>query len=422
MLRALAILLVVAAACSRGRSVTFTEDVEPILQTRCDGCHALGGIAPVPLDSYLKAKIHGSAIDQMVASGAMPPWPPSDRGVPLKGARALDAEEVRILRQWVAGGMPKGPDSAHRDRQPDLRTVRADQEVAMAEPYLPADADTDDYRCFIIDPGAASNQMITGYSVRPGTPGNVHHVILFEVLDQGTALRDLQALDDADPGPGYSCFGGPMVDTSGGGPLGLPPIRFVGGWAPGQGATLMPAHTGIPLMANSRLLMQVHYNLLNGRNLDLTTAVLQLDPRRPDLVEALLVPIPDGDFYIPAGASSYTHQKTYLLPSWVPRFTVYSVYPHMHLLGRQIQISTIQRGGEKLLLDIPRWDFHWQGAYELQDPVQVSAGDSIRVRCTWDNSPEHQPELRGVRRAPRAVSWGERTTDEMCLGFLYVTF
>src|SRR5438477_4691009 len=98
-----------------------------------------------------------------------------------------------------------------------------------------------------------------------------------------------------------------MLQVSLGGPASLPPIRFVGGWAPGQGATVMPAHTGIPLQARAKLLMQVHYNLLNGRNQDLTTASLQLDARSPDLAEALLVPIPDGDFYIPAGAPAYTH-------------------------------------------------------------------------------------------------------------------
>jgi hypothetical protein len=77
---------------------------------------------------------------------------------------------------------------------------------------------------------------------------------------------------------------------------------------------------------------------------------------------------------------------------------------------------------EKVLLDVPQWDFHWQGAYELQQPVPVKSGDSVTVTCTWDNTAAHQPELRGVRAAPHDVYWGEKTTDEMCLGFLYVTF
>jgi hypothetical protein len=111
------------------------------------------------------------------------------------------------------------------------------------------------------------------------------------------------------------------------------------------------------------------------------------------------------------------------MPSWIPPFTVYSVYPHMHLLGTAISLSVMPAGKpDKVLVDIPHWDFHWQGAYELQDSIKVSPGDTIKINCTWDNSAGHQPEIRGLRSAPKDVYWGERTTDEMCLGFLYVTF
>ena len=281
---------------------------------------------------------------------------------------------------------------------------------------------SDDYRCFIIDPKATTSSLITGYEIHPGQPANVHHVILFEVLDQGTALADLQANDDRDPGPGYTCFGGPMVDTSAGGLDALPPIRFIGAWAPGEGAVKLPAHTGLPLAARSKLLMQVHYNLLNGRNQDLTTASLELTSKTPDLVEALLVPVPDGDFDIKAGDAHATHSMSYKIPPVIPPLTIHSVYPHMHLLGKSISMAIIPAGQqETTLIDIPDWDFHWQGSYDLTTAVKVKPGDSLKISCTWDNSPAHQPELHGVKGTPKDVRWGEKTTDEMCLAFLYVT-
>src|SRR5437868_1972028 len=137
------------------------------------------------LDTYLKAKIHGSQITRVVGSGTMPPWPPGGRSPALKGSRALDTEEIRILQQWVDSGMARGPDSAHRDRAPEMATLRADLNVAMAEPYTQRADLTDDYRCFIIDPHATAASYVTGYEIHPGSPGNVHHVILFEVIDQG---------------------------------------------------------------------------------------------------------------------------------------------------------------------------------------------------------------------------------------------
>ena len=47
--------------------------------------------------------------------------------------------------------------------------------------------------------------------------------------------------------------------------------------------------------------------------------------------------------------------------------------------------------------------------------------DAVRLSCRWDNSPENQPIVDGVALEPRDVSWGEGTTDEMCLGNLYIT-
>ena len=63
------------------------------------------------------------------------------------------------------------------------------------------------------------------------------------------------------------------------------------------------------------------------------------------------------------------------------------------------------------LLDIPRWDFHWQANYRFKEPKVVKSGDRIAVECHWDNS------LPGARD----VSWGEGTEDEMCLGIFYMT-
>src|ERR1700682_2840296 len=107
-----------AVACGKAHQPTSTADVEPLVQQNCAGCHAGNGIAPMTLDSFLKAKIHGSQMARAVANGRMPPWPPSAAGVPLKGSRALTQEQIDTIVKWVAGGMAEGPQSAHRDRAP----------------------------------------------------------------------------------------------------------------------------------------------------------------------------------------------------------------------------------------------------------------------------------------------------------------
>ena len=430
-IRFAAVLFLAALGCGKGailpHTPTFTEDVEPLLQQNCNGCHVQGGIAPFALDHYVKVRVHAAAILDNISKGVggvpahMPPWPPSEKGAPLKYSRSMSDADIATIRAWVESGMPLGPESAHQNLPPKLeQKIRSDMGIAMKVPYTPSLGLSDDYRCFVIDPHASEGSLITGYNIQPGERGQVHHVILYEVFNEGDMIAQLNALDGADGRPGYQCFGGPGVAIDGGGPSSLPPIRFVGAWAPGEGAVVLPAHTGIPLKPGARLLMQVHYNTLNGHKPDQTQIALQLDPPL-GLVEALMVPITNDRFLVPAGESNLTSTVDYLMPDYLPAATVYSTYPHMHLHGTKISFSVVKKGVETTLIDIPNWHFHWQGSYELEKPYVVDPGDTLRLSCTFDNSVANQPWVNGVQLTPHDLSWGERTSDEMCLSFLYLT-
>ena len=93
---------------------------------------------------------------------------------------------------------------------------------------------------------------------------------------------------------------------------------------------------------------------------------------------------------------------------------------HMHLLGSSIRLELNPgTSRSRVLLDIPRWDFHWQGAYTLAEPVHAERGDVLRVTCRHDVGRRHHG-MHGVPKTPRYILWGEGTTDEMCLGLLQV--
>jgi hypothetical protein len=87
---------------------------------------------------------------------------------------------------------------------------------------------------------------------------------------------------------------------------------------------------------------------------------------------------------------------------------VLAIFGHMHEIGKTYRM-TLNPGTpeEKVLLDIPNWDFGWQFNYEPADRLFVKAGDTIRVECSWDRS------LMPVGE-PRYVTWAEGTEDEMC--------
>ena len=247
---------------------------------------------------------------------------------------------------------------------------------------------------------------------------------------------------------------GPGVSAGTANPRGvLDDAGWIAAWAPGWGGDRLRAGTGIALPAGSRIVMQVHYNLLNGSRPDRSRAVLTTVPgtRALEPVHTLLLPAPvelavsrgragaalrpnrggvrpgealrerrgarpdrllllcGKDAARPVAQATTTCDRPVTSP-----ITIQAVAGHMHLLGRSIRVE-LNPGTPRarLLLEIPRWSFHWQAAYTLEQPVRAGPGDVVRVTCT------HDVALR--RGEPRYILWGEGTTDEMCLGVLQVT-
>jgi hypothetical protein len=266
----------------------------------------------------------------------------------------------------------------------------------MAEPYLPkpAEGEADDLHCFVLDPELSEPMQMTGFDVHPGDRRVVHHALLY--LADG---EEAEALDSADPEQGYSCFGGPIAKSA----------MVIAGWVPGMPANTYPEQTAIPLPADSRLILQIHYNPLSaGPHPDQTSIDLQLSdvvPERP----AQIISLADFAFSIPPQTADFTTTVEVDVPADA---TIWGVAPHMHRLGQRATVQIAHADGSNTcLIDIPEWDFDWQQFYFLSEPRGgvVSKGDKLRFSCTFDNN------------TSQAVEWGDGTTDEMCISYFYVT-
>ena len=91
-------------------AVTFTRDVAPILQQKCEVCHRPGSIAPMPLRSYEEVRPFAPLIREKVVSGVMPPWP-IDKTVGIqkfKNDRSLTDEQIQTIARWVDSGAQMG--------------------------------------------------------------------------------------------------------------------------------------------------------------------------------------------------------------------------------------------------------------------------------------------------------------------------
>ena len=410
-------------------ALTYHGDVRPILEAKCVGCHSPEGIAPFALQSYVDVAEHATDIVTAVEAGIMPPWPPNAECNEYFGDRSLWPEQKAVFRAWVDGGMREGdadrPGAAIEVEKVQLS--RVDAELGIGAPYTPnTDANrTDDYRCFVIPWTQPATAFVTGFRAVPGNPKIVHHVVAF--LAAPDQVAHFQDKDAAEPGDGYTCFGGP------GGADGGRRDTWLGAWAPGTLGSDMPAGTGLRVEPGSAIILQVHYNVVAASPApDQTHVQLKLDAtvEKEARVQPWANPswISGDGMLIPAGAPEVTHSFEYdasLVPTSVGgpggAFSIWSAGLHMHQLGTHARVSVERAGGgSECLLQIDDWNFHWQGSYSLREPVPFHTGDRLRVECSWDNSPENQGIVGGQQRVPQDVTWGEGTSDEMCLGVFYV--
>jgi hypothetical protein len=97
------------------------------------------------------------------------------------------------------------------------------------------------------------------------------------------------------------------------------------------------------------------------------------------------------------------------------------VQAHMHLLG--VSFSMVLNPGTpeaKTVLDVPDYNFHYQRSYNLTTPVHVTAGEPVQVTCTYN--PTLAQQLPILRKAPpHFVTWGDGSTDEMCIGLAWIS-
>src|SRR2546425_10771810 len=90
--------------------VTFTKDVAPILQNRCQVCHRPDTFAPMSLLTYEDARPWARAIKEKVVIREMPPWY-IDKNVGVRHFSndvSLSDEEIATIVKWVDGGAAKG--------------------------------------------------------------------------------------------------------------------------------------------------------------------------------------------------------------------------------------------------------------------------------------------------------------------------
>ena len=330
-----------------------------------------------------------------------------------------------------------------------LRDGERFQFLSMERPYTPAPpaGGTDEYRCFLLDPHFAGNSWIVGSEFLPENADIVHHAILFRVQSRDVAAAE--KVDAEHPGDGWTCFGDEGIRRDGLGSSG-----WIGSWAPGGTERLINARVGFEMAAGSRIVLQVHYNLLatagkapgpdrSGVRLRVMNGDADLTPLQTTLLPAPVeLPCPPNETGDLCDRDRSIADLTARFGDQAPRTAnglnllcnrgpakpgntqrcdhkarqdavIHGVAGHMHLLGRSIRVEL----NGQVLLDVPVYNFDEQGARPTPAPATARPGDTYRVTCTHDATLRAQlPQLKPLK--PRYVVWGEGTSDEMCLGIV----
>lgn len=407
-----------AAACSSTDGAPPTDEpadagpsylagIKTVVDQKCVACHHADGIGPFSLETHDDIVMHAAAVRDSIESGSMPPWPAAADCNDYANDRSLDDEEKATLLDWLDRGAPLGTEAkSDGTGEAPAGLSRVDRTLSMPIDYTPLQG-PDDYRCFLLDWNEADTTFVTGFAVDPGNDATVHHVIAY--LIPPSQVAKYQGLDAEDATPGYTCFGGPGggldQDTS-----------MVGSWAPGSAGGDLPEGTGIRVEPGSKIALQVHYNTSHGSGSDKTSIQLKLDSSVEHegawqfftniqwvLGSGMDIPPMTSDV-----SHDYAMDPTPFVSQGKP-INIHAVGLHMHTLGQSTRLSVKRGGSDSCLLDIPQWDFHWQGSYDLVEPFVVNPGDQLSISCTWDNPTANH------------VEWGEGTGDEMCLGLIYYT-
>jgi len=389
------------ATADSAAGVTFNNEIAPLLFQKCADCHRPGEVAPFALLTYADAKKRAHQLQTVTTDRFMPPWKSVAGHGTFQGERRLTSDEIALIARWVEQG---GPEGAAADLPPlpkfpeGWRLGQPDLVVTMPVDYeLPAEG-PDVYRNFVLPLEIPAGKYIKAAEFRPANRRIVHHAVL--AMDVTGRSRKQ---DDADPAPGFK------------GGLNVPGQLFPGGlstWTPGREPGPLPEGLSMPWKPGADFVLQLHLHPSGKPEVERSSIGFYLtdQPPRRSMLDLLMI---DKNINIPPGEPAYRTRDEFTLPIDVE---VLGIFPHMHLIGRDIKVTAHPPEGDPFsLLWIDDWDFNWQNFYQYAAPIKLTAGTRIVLDAVHDNSADN---FRNPSTPPARVTWGEETTNEMTVAFL----
>ncbi len=412
---ALSAALLPSAAFAAGPAApTFTKDIAPIFQEKCESCHRPDSIAPMSLVTYEDSRPWARSIKSRVEGRQMPPWN-IDKTVGIqefKNDRSLTDDQIATITRWIDNGAPKGdmkdmpaavkwPDdqgwnfaAQFGQKEPDL--------IVHSTPWTQKAGANDTWWRPIVATGLTEDRWVRAIEIRPGTVKGrkiTHHAIASLMQDEG---NDSLATTDVDPNGNVQA--GTFME-----------------WAVGKQGEMMRPNSGKLMRAGAKIRWDVHYS--NGGE-DITDDVMLgiyfypkgQEPKYRQVLH-LMGGTNSGGVDIPPNVVKQT-QGFFVLRE---NGRVESYQPHMHVRGKAMEMSAILPNGQVQLLSyVSNYNFNWMSSYLYADDAAplLPKGTIIKVTAWHDNTAanKNNPD-------PNVwVGYGDRTVDEMAHAWVNVTY
>jgi hypothetical protein len=408
---ALAVTFGVLGAATAGSAAvpakpTFTRDIAPIFQSKCEACHRPDSIAPMSLRTFAEARPWARSIRARVESRQMPPWH-IDKTVGIqsfKYDRSLTDDQIATILRWVDQGAAQGDP---KDMPPALAWP-TEQQWTFAEsigkkepdliirstPWTQKAGANDTWWQPIVETGLTEPRWVRAIEVRPGTVKGrkiTHH-----------ANADILQNDPDAPAAAMT------------------PGRF-SEWAVGKGVEYMRPDTGVLMLPGSRIAWDIHYSDGGEDVTDVVEMGVYFYPEdeKPKYRQHLVRVGKLGPLALDIPPNTVHLTETYFPLRQAARLESYQ--PHMHLRGKAMTMEAILPNGQVVVIShVGEFQFNWHLAYTYADDAAplLPKGTVLKIKAWHDNTAANKSNP-----DPNVwVGYGSRTVDEMAHAWVNITY
>ena len=435
--------LMMCAEASAAGAVTFNKDVLPILERNCQTCHRPGNIAPMSFLSYETTRPWARAMKAAVITRKMPPWFADPQYGHFSNDRSLKQEEIDTIGQWADNGAPQGDpkDAPPAVQWPESGWTTKPDMVLKGVPFTVQAAPSKnviEWMTLTTPTGFTKDTWITSVEIKPSELGVTHHIcISFVPHRPDTVYNTFLWVDKqrdetgAEVGPTARQLLIPTADGKGrksatGAGNDIPNAsngatnaeQNISCYVPGRSLSdFRPYNAALLVPAGYDVLWSIHYTPNGAVATDRPEVGLTIAKQPPQrwLIETGNA-TDQTRFAIPPNAPNYAPDPAVF--TFLADAELHWMSPHMHVRGKDMTYKLVfPDGTERVVLNVPRYDFNWQLGYDLEESIKVPKGTKMVVTAHYDNSANNKfnPDPN------RTVYFGNMTWEEMFTPFFAIT-